>query len=96
MLPQEIIRRKRDGHELSADEIAFVTRGIADGSLTEGQVAAFAGRRSFIHHARHGDRDQRPVRQFLEYFLSRLRPICYALFQHAIEHMGEVVRDTFH
>jgi thymidine phosphorylase len=42
MLPQEIIRRKRDGHELSADEIAFVTRGIADGSLTEGQVAAFA------------------------------------------------------
>jgi thymidine phosphorylase len=42
MLPQEIIRKKRDGHELSADEIAFVTRGIADGSLTEGQVAAFA------------------------------------------------------
>src|SRR5258705_1743233 len=42
MLPQEIIRRKRDGHALSADEIAFVTRGIADGSLTEGQVAAFA------------------------------------------------------
>jgi thymidine phosphorylase len=24
MLPQEIIRRKRDGHELSAEEIAFV------------------------------------------------------------------------
>ena len=42
MLPQEIIRRKRDGHALSAEEIAFVTRGIADGSLTEGQVAAFA------------------------------------------------------
>ena len=38
MLPQEIIRRKRDGHALSAEEIAFVTRGIADGSLTEGQV----------------------------------------------------------
>jgi len=42
MLPQEIIRKKRDGGELTADEIAFVTRGIADGSLTEGQVAAFA------------------------------------------------------
>ena len=42
MLPQEIIRRKRDGHALTAEEIAFVTRGIADGSLTEGQVAAFA------------------------------------------------------
>jgi thymidine phosphorylase len=42
MLPQEIIRKKRDGHALTADEIAFVTRGIADGSLTEGQVAAFA------------------------------------------------------
>ncbi len=42
MLPQEIIRKKRDGHELSADEIAFLTRGIHDGSLSEGQVAAFA------------------------------------------------------
>jgi thymidine phosphorylase len=42
MLPQEIIRRKRDGHELSDEEIAFVARGIRDGSLSEGQVAAFA------------------------------------------------------
>ena len=42
MLPQEIIRRKRDGHELSAAEIAFVVRGIHDGSLSEGQVASFA------------------------------------------------------
>jgi thymidine phosphorylase len=42
MLPQEIIRRKRDGHELSADEIAFIARGITDESLSEGQVAAFA------------------------------------------------------
>ncbi len=42
MLPQEIIRRKRDGAELTPDEIAFVVRGIADGSLSEGQVAAFA------------------------------------------------------
>jgi thymidine phosphorylase len=42
LLPQEIIRKKRDGHELSADEIAFVVGGIHDGSLSEGQVAAFA------------------------------------------------------
>jgi thymidine phosphorylase len=42
MLPQEIIRRKRDGHELSAEEIAFIVRGVHDGSLSEGQVAAFA------------------------------------------------------
>ena len=39
---QEIIRRKRDGHELSGAEIAFMARGIADGSVGEGQVAAFA------------------------------------------------------
>jgi thymidine phosphorylase len=42
MLPQEIIRRKRDGCELSAEEIAFIVRGIHDGSLSEGQVASFA------------------------------------------------------
>src|ERR1700754_1214388 len=42
MLPQEIIRRKRDGHELSAEEIALVAHGIHDGTLSEGQVAAFA------------------------------------------------------
>jgi thymidine phosphorylase len=42
MLPQEIIRHKRDGKELSSEEIAFIVGGIADGSLSEGQVAAFA------------------------------------------------------
>jgi thymidine phosphorylase len=42
MLPQEIIRKKRDGRELSDDEIAFIVHGICDGSLSEGQVAAFA------------------------------------------------------
>ena len=42
LIPQEIIRRKRDGHALSADEIAFMVKGISDGGLTEGQVAAFA------------------------------------------------------
>jgi thymidine phosphorylase len=42
LLPQEIIRKKRDGRELSAEEIAFIVEGIHDGSLSEGQVAAFA------------------------------------------------------
>src|SRR3954471_5066030 len=42
MLPQEIIRKKRDGQELTAGEIAFIARGITDNSLSEGQVAAFA------------------------------------------------------
>ena len=42
MLAQEVIRRKRDGKALSSEEIAFVARGIADGTLSEGQVAAFA------------------------------------------------------
>ena len=42
MLPQEIIRTKRDGGTLSDDAIrAFVT-GITDGSIHEGQIAAFA------------------------------------------------------
>ncbi len=36
MLPQEIIRKKRDGGELSADEIAFIVRGIPDGSAERG------------------------------------------------------------
>jgi thymidine phosphorylase len=41
-LPQEIIRRKRDGGTLSAPEIMFMVKGLTDGSVTEGQVAAFA------------------------------------------------------
>jgi thymidine phosphorylase len=41
-LPQEIIRRKRDGGALSPDEIAFLIDGLASGALTEGQAAAFA------------------------------------------------------
>ncbi len=40
--PQEIIRRKRDGQILSEDEIAFMVQGLTDGSVSEGQVAAFA------------------------------------------------------
>ncbi len=42
MLPQEIIRRKRDGLPLSAEEIGAFVKGIASGEVTEGQVAALA------------------------------------------------------
>ncbi|MCK7614086.1 thymidine phosphorylase [Roseibium sediminicola] len=42
MLPQELIRKKRDGGTLDAEEIAFFVKGLADGSVTEGQVAALA------------------------------------------------------
>jgi thymidine phosphorylase len=42
VIPQELIRRKRDGGTLSDEEIAFLVRGIADGGLSDGQVAAFA------------------------------------------------------
>jgi thymidine phosphorylase len=41
-LPQEIIRRKRDGAELTNEEIQFFAQGIGDESISEGQVAAFA------------------------------------------------------
>ncbi len=42
MLPQEIIRRKREGEVLSDAEIAFFVKGITDNSISEGQVAALA------------------------------------------------------
>jgi thymidine phosphorylase len=41
-LPQEIIRKKRDGGVLSREEIAFFVQGIKEGTVSEGQVAAFA------------------------------------------------------
>lgn len=41
-LPQEIIRRKRDGRELNTDEIRFFVNGLSDGAISEGQIAAFA------------------------------------------------------
>ena len=42
MLPQEIIRAKRDGRALSADDISAFVRGMVNGAVTEGQAAAFA------------------------------------------------------
>ncbi len=42
LLPQEIIRKKRDGGILDEAEIAFMVKGLADESISEGQIAAFA------------------------------------------------------
>jgi len=42
MLPQEIIRQKRDGRQLSGADIAGFIAGLTAGTVTEGQVAAFA------------------------------------------------------
>jgi thymidine phosphorylase len=42
MLTAELIRRKRDGFELSASEISQLVGGIADGSVTDAQVGALA------------------------------------------------------
>ncbi len=41
-LPQEVIRKKRDGQVLSQAEIAYFVDAIATESISEGQVAAFA------------------------------------------------------
>ncbi|NAX21662.1 thymidine phosphorylase [Vibrio sp. V39_P1S14PM300] len=41
-LPQEIIRKKRDGEVLTADEINFFIQGVAKNTVSEGQIAAFA------------------------------------------------------
>ncbi len=42
MLPQEVIRKKRDSEALTAAEIAFMVEGLTAGTVGEGQVAAFA------------------------------------------------------
>ena len=41
-LPQELIRKKRDGGVLADAEIAFLVAGITDASIADGQVAALA------------------------------------------------------
>ena len=42
LLPQEIIRKKRDNIALSAGEIGAFLQGIVSGDVSEGQIAAFA------------------------------------------------------
>jgi thymidine phosphorylase len=41
ILPQDVIRRKRDAEELTPDEIGAFIRGATDGSISEGQIGAF-------------------------------------------------------
>lgn len=42
LLPQEIIRKKRDGRSLRAEEIEAFVAGITDGTIVDAQVGAFA------------------------------------------------------
>ncbi len=42
LVPQELIRAKRDGETLRAEDIAKFAAGIGDNSISEGQIAAFA------------------------------------------------------
>jgi thymidine phosphorylase len=60
----ELIRRKRDGGELTEEELGFLVRGIADGTLSDAQVGALAmailiqgltpdERIAFTHHKTH-------------------------------------------
>jgi thymidine phosphorylase len=42
VLIAELIRKKRDGRELTADEIDFLVAGITDGSVSDAQVGALA------------------------------------------------------
>lgn len=41
-LPQEIIRRKRDGKELTADEIEYFVEGVSTGYFNDAQVGSMA------------------------------------------------------
>lgn len=42
MLPQEVIRRKRDGAALTTEQVKDFIAGLTSGAVSEGQVAAFA------------------------------------------------------
>ena len=41
-LPQELIRKKRDGHKLNDSEIGYIVSGICDLNFTDAQTGAFA------------------------------------------------------
>jgi len=38
---ESVLERKRDGAELSAEELAWVVGGVTDGGITRAQAAAF-------------------------------------------------------
>ena len=50
MIPQEVIRRKRNGEALGSADIAGFIRGLTDGSISEGQVAALRHGRLVFRH----------------------------------------------
>ncbi len=60
-LAQEIIRKKRDGHALSDEEIRFFINGIRDNTISEGQIAALA-MTIFFHDMTMPERVSRPWR----------------------------------
>lgn len=37
----DIIEKKRDGHQLTSEEIQFIINGYTDGSIPDYQVSAF-------------------------------------------------------
>ena len=41
-LPQELIRKKRDGKKLNDSELAYIVRGMCDLNFTDAQLGAFA------------------------------------------------------
>ena len=41
-IPQEIIRKKREGFPLTQEEISFFVKGLTDGSIVDCQISAFA------------------------------------------------------
>lgn len=40
MLPQELIRKKRDRHPLTSEEISFFVQGVTDGTIADSQIGA--------------------------------------------------------
>ena len=42
MIPQEIIRKKRDKHQLSFEEIQIFVNGLTDGSFSDQQIAGMS------------------------------------------------------
>jgi thymidine phosphorylase len=54
MLPQEIIRRKRNGGTLSPEEISAFVAGLTDGSFSDAQVSALA-MAIFLNGMEHGE-----------------------------------------
>ena len=42
MIPQEIIRKKRDGNSLTEEEIKIFVNGLTDKSFSDEQIAAMS------------------------------------------------------